>query len=171
MKGLVALALLITGALLLAGEFLAPIRPLGGTPAAAASSKPATPAGHFAGEPITLTPDPSGRFHLDGSVNGNPVRFLVDTGADTIALTVADARAAGIDVNPNGFIPILRTASGEGWGTLITLERIEIGDTEMRNIGAVVVRDLDVSLLGQTVLARMGRVELKDGRMVIEQQP
>ena len=54
---------------------------------------------------------------------------------------------------------------------MVTLERVQIGDTELRNVGAVVVRDLGVSLLGQTVLARMGRVELKGDRMVIEQAP
>ncbi len=172
MKGLLALAALITGVLLLAAQFLAPVRPLGGAPAvtasAAASEKPAC---RFSGEPLTLARDASGQFHLDVAVNGSPVRFLVDTGADTIALTIADAEAAGLQVNPNGFVPILRTASGEGWGTMVTLERVQIGDTELRNVGAVVVRDLGVSLLGQTVLARMGRVELKGDRMVIEQAP
>lgn len=171
MKGLVAFALLVTGALLLIGQYLAPVPPLSGAPVHAPAASPSPTQGHFSGEPLALTPDASGRFHLDAAVNGNPVRFLVDTGADTIALTVADAEAAGISVNPNGFVPILRTASGEGWGTMVNLERVQIGDTELRNVGAVVVRDLDISLLGQTVLARMGRVELKDGRMVIEQKP
>ena len=172
MKGFVALALLLAGALLLAAQFLVPAGPLTeAAPAASAGAAPRPAPGRFAGDALTLTRDPTGRFHIDGAVNGAPVRFLVDTGADTIALSVADAQAAGIEVNPNGFIPILRTASGEGWGTMVTLERIVIGDTELRNVGAVVVRDLDVSLLGQTVLARMGRVELKGDRMVIEQQP
>lgn len=92
---------------------------------------------------------------------------MVDTGADSVALTVADAQAAGIDVNPNGFQPIIRTASGTGYGTLVNVERLELGPTELRNVGAVVVKDLDVSLLGQSVLARLGKLELQGDKMVL----
>ena len=35
---------------------------------------------------VTLAADPRGHFVSQGSINGNPVRFLVDTGASTVAL-------------------------------------------------------------------------------------
>jgi len=172
MKGFVALALLMVAALFLAGEYVTPLHPLRqAAQAPAPAARPTRPAGHFAGEAITLERDRTGQFHVEARVNGNPTRFLVDTGADTIALTVADAEAAGIAVNPSGFVPILRTASGEGWGTLVKVDRIELGDTELTNVTAIVARDLAVSLLGQTALAQMGRVELAGDRMVIEQKP
>ena len=171
MKGFVALALFLVAALLLAGQFLAPEKPLASGTAPMASASPVQPAAHFAGDEIVLQRDRTGQFHMDAAVNGNRTTFLVDTGADTVALTVADAEAAGLSVNPDAFVPILQTASGQGYGTVVTLDRLEIGDTELHNIGAVVVRDLGVSLLGQSVLARMGRVELKGDRMVIEQNP
>ena len=41
-----------------------------------------------------------GHFYAGVSVGGNPVTMLVDTGASVIALTGADARAAGLDWNP-----------------------------------------------------------------------
>lgn len=169
MKGFVALAVLLVAALLLAGEFVAPVHPLRENASPAPSAVPSTPAARFSGEELVLERDSAGQFHVNARINGNPVKFLVDTGADTVALTVADAEAAGISVNPNGFIPILRTAAGEGWGTLVTVDRLELGDMELTNVRAIVARDLDVSLLGQTVLARMGRVELAGDRMVIEQ--
>lgn len=169
MRAFVALALFLVGALFLAGQYMAPVHPLD-APADGPSATPTTAAARFAAEGITLERDASGQFHLDAVVNGTPTRFLVDTGADLLALTVADAQAAGLTINPNGFTPILRTASGEGWGTLVTLDRLELGDTELRNVGAVVVRDLEVSLLGQSVLGQMGRVELTGDRMVIEQR-
>jgi aspartyl protease family protein len=147
MKGLVALALVMVAALLLAGQFMAPVAPLGGGGAEATASASAGAAatgttGHFSGEDIVIPRDGSGQFHLDAAVNGTATRFLVDTGADTVALTVPDAEAAGISVNPNGFVPILRTASGQGYGTLVTLDRLQVGDTELHNVGAVVVKDL-----------------------------
>jgi len=174
MKGFVALALLLVAALFIVGQAIAPLHPLGGEAqalAATTASASPTQTGHFAGEPITLMRDGSGQFHLDTKVNGSDTRMLVDTGADTGALTMDDAQKAGIEVDPNRMVPILRTASGQGYGMLVTLDRFEIGDTELHNVGAVVVRDLGVSLLGQTVLSRLGRVELAGDRMVIEQRP
>ncbi len=170
MKGLIAFAVLVAAVLLFIGQKIGDVHPLSGAPDAAATGTPAPaePAAHFAGEGIAIDRDGSGQFHLDAAVNGTRTRFLVDTGADTVALSVADAQAAGIDVNPNGFVPILQTASGQGYGTMITLDRLEIGETEFRNVGAVVVKDLGISLLGQSVLGRMGRIELKGDRMVIE---
>jgi hypothetical protein len=40
--------------------------------------------------------DPRGHFNLTATVNGAPVRFVLDTGASLVALTLDDARAAGI---------------------------------------------------------------------------
>lgn len=170
MKGFVVLALALVGALLLVGQFMAPVHPLNGPASIAAPTPRPTEEAHFTPEGLVIERDRSGQFHFTAAVNGQPVKFLVDTGADTVALTVADAQAAGITVNPNGFLPILKTASGEGWGTLVTVERLEIGGTELTNVGAVVMRDLPVSLLGQSVLARMGQLELQGDRMVLEQK-
>jgi len=171
MKGVVALALFLVAALLMVGQFLAPEKPLAAGPAAAPSARLTGSSAHFAGDDLVLDRDRSGQFHMDAAVNGNQTKFLVDTGADTVALTVSDAEAAGIPVNPDAFVPMVQTASGQGYGTVVMLDRLEIGDTELRNVGAVVIKDLGVSLLGQSVLARMGRVELKGDRMVIEQRP
>ncbi len=135
------------------------------------SASPVPPAGAraaYAGEPIRIDRDSSGQFHLELAVNATPTRFLVDTGADVVALTEGDARRAGIAVDPAAFQPILQTASGQGWGAPIKLERLEIGPTELRDIDAVVVRDLAVSLLGQSVLRRLGRVEMQGDQIVLE---
>ncbi len=169
MKGFVALALMLVAFLLFVGERVADTGPLSGSAVpTAAPSTTAALVGRFGGEGIVIERGADGQFHFEAAVNGTATRFLVDTGADTVALTVADAEAAGVRFNPNGFVPILRTASGEGWGTMVTLERLQLGDTELRNVGAVVVRDLGVSLLGQSVLGRIGRVELQGDRMTLE---
>lgn len=170
MKGILAMAVGLVLVMLVASQYVGDVHPLDAapTPTGSASSAPAAGAAKFASDGMTLERDPSGQFHVTASINGSQTRLLVDTGADSVALSVADAQAAGIDVNPNAFQPILRTASGQGWGTLVVLDRLELGTTELRNVGAVVVKDLDVSLLGQSVLARMGKVELQGDRMVIE---
>jgi aspartyl protease family protein len=172
MRQLVVFAFGIVAALLLVGQFLAPVHPLSGAsdPAALASASPSdVPVRkNFAPEAMVLQRDRTGQFHLSARVNGEATQFLVDTGADTVALTTADAERVGIHVDPASFQPILRTASGEGWGTVAQIDRIEIGNAELRNIGAVVVKDLGVSLLGQSALARLGKVELRGDTMVLE---
>jgi len=136
--------------------------------AAMAPVRQAAEPSRFTAEGIAIARDATGQFHLDLAVNGTPTRFLIDTGADLVALTMADAERAGLPVDPGAFRPILRTASGEGLGAPVKLERLEVGQVELRDIDAVVVKDLDTSLLGQSVLARMGRVELSGDRMVLE---
>ncbi len=173
MKHFLALAIGLTLLLLFAGQFVGTEPALGNgrqAPRAPQASAVPVAAGRFSPEGLTLERDASGQFHVTAGLNGTQTRFLVDTGADAVALTVADAEAAGIDVNTNGFQPIIRTASGTGYGTLVNLERLELGTSELRNAGAVVVKDLEVSLLGQSVLGRLGKVELQGDRMVLTPQ-
>jgi aspartyl protease family protein len=106
-----------------------------------------------------------GHFYADAMVNGAQVRFLIDTGASMVALTPADAQRAGI------FLPAERvTARGAG-GTIevtpIVIERIAIGPLEARGVAGAVARELPVSLLGQSFLERVGRVEIEGDRMVL----
>jgi aspartyl protease family protein len=116
---------------------------------------------------MVLRRDSSGQFHLSARVNGLDTRFLVDTGADVVALTVDDAAAIGINPAESEFQPIMRTASGVGYGAPVMLERVEIGESEFGNVEGVVVRGLGTSLLGQSVLRRLGKVELQGDRMVL----
>lgn len=114
--------------------------------------------------------DASGQFHLSARINDEETRFLVDTGADIVALTVDEADRLGLNLAPEDFWPIMRTASGVGNGAPVRLERIELGGQEFRDVGAVVVEGLEVNLLGQSVLRRFGSVELQGDRMVIRHQ-
>ena len=170
MRHIVVLALGLVGLLLLVGQFVSPVHPLSGPSAAVviASATPAATSSPMAGDGLVIERDQTGQFHLDAAVNGAPTRFLVDTGADTVALTTGDAERAGLHVDQQAFLPIAQTASGQGLGTLAKVERIELGTTELRNVDVLVMKDLQVSLLGQSVLARMGRLELKGDRMVLD---
>lgn len=108
-----------------------------------------------------------GQFHVYGRVDGGEVRFLVDTGADMVALTVDEARRLGIDPPSSAYQPILRTASGQGYGAVVRIDRLAVDGREIGGIEAVVVRDLSVNLLGQSALKRLGKVTLEGDRLVI----
>ena len=55
------------------------------------------PTGASDRQSTVLAADARGHFIADGAVNGNPVRFVVDTGATVVALPAFEARRLGID--------------------------------------------------------------------------
>lgn len=121
----------------------------------------------YAADVTVLDRDASGQFHMTAAVNGQDTRFLVDTGADVVALTVDEAERLGLGVRREEFQPIMQTASGVGYGAPVTIDRITIGDDEFRDVEAVVVDGLGTNLLGQSVLRRLGKVELQGDRMIL----
>lgn len=127
----------------------------------------AAPAPAIGGETIALVRDGTGQFHLEAEVNGRRTRFLVDTGADTVAIGEGEAQRLGIDTATLDFAPIVQTASGEGMGARVTIDRMTIGNADLGSVSAIVIRDLPVNLLGQSVLRRLGKVELSGDRMTI----
>jgi aspartyl protease family protein len=99
-----------------------------------------------------------GQFRLDGFVNSRQTRFLVDTGADLVALPLAEAERLGVIVRDEDFRPMLRTASGTADGAPVVLDRLDVAGTTLTHVPAVVVRGLDENLLGQSALKQLGRV-------------
>ena len=116
---------------------------------------------------MVLQRDRGGQFHIEAEVDGQTAEFLVDTGADIVALTVDEAERLGYPVDPADFVPLMQTASGTGNGAIVHLDRLEVAGAEFHDIDAVVLDGLPVNLLGQTVLAKLGQVSLEGDRMVI----
>jgi len=103
----------------------------------------------------TLAAGPGGQFVGEGMVNGTPVRFLVDTGASSIALPASLAQRAGIDFRKgepglsntaNGLVPVYR----------VSLATVRLGEIELSSVDAVVFEaGLDTALLGMSFLNRV----------------
>ncbi|MGH8669123.1 MAG: retropepsin-like aspartic protease family protein [Burkholderiales bacterium] len=111
---------------------------------------------------VTLAADPRGHFVADGAINGNPVRFLVDTGATSIALPARDAERLGIDYR-KARRGMTQTANGVVSVYRVSLDRVRLGDIELNGVEAVVIEQgLEIALLGMSFL---NRVEMKrDGQ-------
>lgn len=119
------------------------------------------------GNAIRLERQPDGHFYAEARVNGMPVRFLVDTGATTIALSRSDAQRAGIPFSAGAFETVGRGASGEVRGAFVTLGRVTLGNRSVENAPAAVIDGSEISLLGQSFLGRFASVEIKDDMMVL----
>jgi aspartyl protease family protein len=107
---------------------------------------------------VTLAADSTGHFISEGSINGIPIRFIVDTGASSIALPASDALRMGIDYR-KGRRGMSQTANGAVPTYIVKLETVRLGSIELSGVDAIVIeRGLNIALLGMTFL---GRVEMK----------
>jgi aspartyl protease family protein len=109
----------------------------------------------------------NGHFYADPSINGQPVHVVIDTGASFVALTKADAQRIGIPFSESEFDVVGTGASGPVRGKLIELERIDLDGKEVRRVRGAVLEGLDISLLGQTYLSRIGGVQMSGDQMVL----
>jgi aspartyl protease family protein len=123
----------------------------------------AAPAGDR--QSVTLSADTRGHFTAEGSVNGVPVRFLVDTGATLIALPASDAQRLGINYL-KGARGTVQTAGGPAAAYRVQLDTVKVGDIVLNNVeGMVIEQGLGVALLGMSFL---NRVEMKrEGQMMM----
>jgi aspartyl protease family protein len=107
---------------------------------------------------VTLAAGPGGHFIGEGAVNGTPIRFLVDTGATSIALPASFAQRAGLDYR-KGRQGMSRTANGVVPVYRVSLDTVRLGNIELQSVDAVVFENgLDTALLGMSFL---NRVEMK----------
>lgn len=98
-----------------------------------------------------------GMFTTVGTINGFPVNFLVDTGASSVAMNRKEADRLGIDYRLHGTPIGISTASGFERGWRVRLNRVQVGDVELRNVEGSVV-DAESSpgvLLGMSFLGRL----------------
>ena len=118
-------------------------------------------------EEIRLQRRGDGHFYLHGMVNGQIVEFLVDTGADSVVLTVEDAARAGIHVDKARFEVIGTGASGPVRGQTSLLHSVEVEGRTVTNVRAMIANGLEQSLLGQDFLTRFRSVQMNGSTMIL----
>ncbi|MCL2346549.1 MAG: TIGR02281 family clan AA aspartic protease [Desulfobulbus sp.] len=104
---------------------------------------------------IVLAADANGHFFTTGTVNGATIRFMVDTGASTIALGISDARRIGLDLN-SGERAYTQTANGTVEVRRVKLDTVTIAGVTLHYVEASVLpTDQPIALLGMSFLNRM----------------
>ena len=93
-------------------------------------------------------------FLRRGQINGGAIRFVVDTGATSIAIPASDAARLGIDYQKGRRVST-QTAAGPTPAYLVSLSTVRIGDIELHNVAAIVIEQgLNIALLGNSFLSR-----------------
>lgn len=132
---------------------------------------PAAVAAPGSAKEVVLTRGSTGHFFTRANVNGKPgVKFIVDTGASIVALTIDDAQKLGIPVDPSKFTIIGEGASGAVRGQRVMLDSVDVDGIRVENVRGVILESSTLSLLGQSFLGSVDQVSiagdflsLKDG--------
>ncbi|NOD46009.1 MULTISPECIES: TIGR02281 family clan AA aspartic protease [unclassified Ruegeria] len=120
------------------------------------------------GETIEVPRAYDGHYYLPVLVNGEPINFLVDTGASQIVLSAQDAERAGINPDQLNYFGRALTANGEVRTAPIRLETLTVGPITDQNVSAWVNEgELHKSLLGMDYLHRFSNIHFADGRMIL----
>jgi aspartyl protease family protein len=106
------------------------------------------------GSQIVLTAGSGGHFMTAGGINGKAVRFMVDTGATSVAMSIAEAEHLGLDYR-NGQRGYVSTANGNAPAYRVRLAEVRVGDVVVYDIEALVVpAQMEFILLGNSFLTR-----------------
>jgi aspartyl protease family protein len=111
---------------------------------------------------------PDGHFWVEALVNGEPRRFLVDTGATLTAVSQEFAASSGVAPTA-GRMPVqLRTANGSMPAHLATIDRLAFGNVVARDLDAVIAPGIgDMNVLGMNFLSRLKSWRVEDGEMIL----
>ena len=107
------------------------------------------------------------------NINGLPLHFVFDTGASDVTLSMVEATF----MMKNGYLNEKDVVGSQRYmdangdisvGTLINLKEVSFGEQTLSNVRASVVRNQKAPLLlGQSVLGRLGKIEIDNSKQVL----
>ena len=113
----------------------------------------------------------NGHFFSEADINGRTVNVVVDTGATGVSLTYDDARDIGLRLTDADFTMESQTANGTAKIAPIMLDKVQIGDIEVRDVEAFVAEPgkLFQTLLGMSFLKRLSHIDIRGHELVLAQ--
>jgi aspartyl protease family protein len=112
---------------------------------------------------VTIMRSYDQHFYVEGSINGHPVTFMVDTGATAVSVGEPLARKIGL---PQGMTADFGTAGGRVTGRIVSDATVQVGGIRVSGIRIGVHPDLRYALLGQNFLNKLDLTQDAD-RMVL----
>lgn len=119
------------------------------------------------GAELRVRRSPDGHFWVNAELNGEPVRFLVDSGATTTSISRAVAERAGIEP-ASGFPAMVRTANG-----IVAVQRgragvIKVGNIERRDLAVHISEAFgDMNVIGMNFLSSLSSWSVEGRTLVL----
>lgn len=108
------------------------------------------------------------------NINGLPLYFIFDTGASDVSLSQVEATFMMKNgyLNKNDVVGESRFVDATGSvsiGTVLNLRNVDFGGLTLTNVKASVVKNQKAPLLlGQSVLGRLGKIEIDNSKLVLK---
>lgn len=126
---------------------------------------------------IPFTREAGGLCAVKCNINGLPLKFWLDTGASSVSISMLEATF----MLKNGYLNkddvvgssyFLDAGGNVNEGTVLNLKKVSLGPAVINNVRASVVKNQKAPLLlGQSVLGRLGSVEIDNQKRVIRIKP
>lgn len=111
---------------------------------------------------------PDGHFWLRAEVNGQPVDFMIDTGATLTAVSSEVAERIGLEPRRLSMPVTLNTANGTVSAKLATVDELRFGNVAARGLDAVIAPGLgDTSVIGMNLLSRLKGWRVEDNVLIL----
>jgi len=119
---------------------------------------------------VSVQINEQGQYIATGSINGRPVRFLIDTGANIIAMNSKMARSLGIDFS-SGKKMTATTAGGTIRSWEVILGTVQVGEIKVTNVqGAVLEGAFPTDILLGMSFLKSVKIQENAGLMVLTSQ-
>ena len=119
------------------------------------------------GGEIRIRQSPDGHFWVNAEVNGETVRFLVDSGATTTSISEATAARVGIVPSP-GFGAMVRTANGVVMVERGRAERLKVGPIERADVAVHISEAFgDMNVIGMNFLSSLSGWSVEGRTLVL----
>ena len=116
----------------------------------------------------------SGVCKVKCNINGLPLHFVFDTGASDVTVSMVEANF----MMKNGYLSNKDVVGNQKYmdangeitvGTVINLKEVDFGGMNLTNVRASVVRNQKAPLLlGQSVLSRLGKIEIDNSKNIMK---
>lgn len=118
---------------------------------------------------LVLFADSRGHFIEQGQINGQSMRYMVDTGASVVAIGRAEAERLGLPFLQGQRVQ-MGTANGSASGWRLRLDSVRVGELEVRGVEAVVTpQPMPFVLLGNSFLSEF-QMTRQGEQMVLEKR-
>ncbi len=126
-------------------------------------------AGQVEGTTLRLKREEDGHYWVRASVNGTPVRFMIDSGATTTTISQASAQAAGLQPAA-GFPVLVDTANGTVELQRAEIEILAVGNIVQRNAKVLIGSEGlgDTNLLGMSFLSMLKSWRVEGTTLILE---